>query len=62
MQADQSETDFLPKAIPKITIEDFLEVLCGMHFASLVPGPIEDASGLMVVGPSGSLKSSLLIA
>jgi energy-coupling factor transporter ATP-binding protein EcfA2 len=59
---DSFEHDFVPKTIPRITIEDFLETLCGMHFASLVPGPIDDASGLMVVGPSGSLKSSLLIA
>jgi energy-coupling factor transporter ATP-binding protein EcfA2 len=27
-----------------------------------VPGPIHDASGLMLVGPSGCLKSSLLVA
>lgn len=44
-----------------ITLEDFLEVICSFHFASLVPGPIADASGLMLVAPSGSLKSSLLM-
>lgn len=47
---------------PTIKINDFLEVLCAMHFAMLVPSPIQDASGLMLVAPSGSLKSSLLMA
>jgi len=46
---------------PTITVSDFLEVICALHFASLVPGPIDDASGLMLIAPSGSLKSSLLM-
>lgn len=47
---------------PHISIPDFLDTLCALHFASLVQGPINDASGLMLVAPSGGLKSSLLMA
>jgi hypothetical protein len=46
---------------PKVALNDFLEVICAMHFASLVAGPIEDRSGLMLIAPSGSLKSTLLM-
>lgn len=49
-------------SLPHITLSDFMEVLCALHFASLVVGPIDDNSGLMLVAPSGSLKSSLLMA
>ncbi len=49
------------QARPIIHINDFLEVICAMHFASLVPSPIEDRSGLMLVAPSGGMKSSLLM-
>lgn len=52
----------LPSKHPTITIPTFLDTLCALHFAALVPGPIDDASGLMIVAPSGSLKSSLLMA
>jgi hypothetical protein len=50
------------EGLPHITLNDFMEVLCALHFASLVTGPIDDNSGLMLVAPSGSLKSSLLMA
>lgn len=46
---------------PTIELTDFLEVITAMHFASLVPSPIEDRSGLMLIAPSGSLKSTLLM-
>lgn len=46
---------------PHITIPDFLEVLSALHFASMVPAPVQDASGLMLIAPSGSLKSQLLM-
>jgi hypothetical protein len=46
---------------PTIEVNDFLEVYCALHFASLVPGPIQDASGMMLVAPSGGMKSSLLM-
>jgi hypothetical protein len=48
--------------LPKITVPDFLMTLSAMHFASLVASPVQDRSGLMLVAPSGSLKSALLIA
>lgn len=46
---------------PHITIPAFLEGLSALHFARLVPSPIQDASGLMLIAPSGSLKSQLLM-
>jgi hypothetical protein len=46
---------------PTVTIDVFLEVLCSLHFAMLVDSPINDASGLMLIAPSGSLKTSLLM-
>jgi hypothetical protein len=46
---------------PLLTIPVFLEMLSAFHFARMVPSPIQDASGLMVVAPSGSLKSQLLM-
>jgi hypothetical protein len=46
---------------PRIMLDDFLEVICAMHFACLVDGPVEDRSGLMLIAPSGSLKSTLLM-
>jgi hypothetical protein len=44
-----------------ITIPTFLEVLSAMHFARFVPSPVQDACGMMVVAPSGTLKSQLLM-
>jgi len=46
---------------PIITVDTFMEVICALHFAMLVDSPINDASGLMVVAPSGSLKTALLM-
>jgi hypothetical protein len=46
---------------PTITVDTFMEVITALHFAMLVESPISDASGLMLVAPSGSLKTSLLM-
>jgi hypothetical protein len=46
---------------PTISVEIFMEVLCALHFAMLVGSPVNDASGLMIIAPSGSLKTSLLM-
>jgi hypothetical protein len=56
--ATQAETD---DTRPTISVDTFMEVLCALHFAMLVDSPINDASGLMLVAPSGSLKTSLLM-
>jgi len=48
----------LPNAI---SIQTFLEVLSAMHFARFVPSPVQDACGMMIVAPSGTLKSQLLM-
>lgn len=57
----RTQDNVVDSSLPHITLADFMEVLCALHFASLVQGPIDDNSGLMLVGPSGSLKSSLLM-
>jgi hypothetical protein len=46
---------------PRITIPCFLQVLSAMQFARLVPSPVQDACGMMVIAPSGTLKSQLLM-
>jgi hypothetical protein len=46
--------------IPRLHVQDFLEILCCLHLSSYVPSPIEDAGGFMLIAPSGSMKSSLL--
>jgi hypothetical protein len=46
---------------PRITIPTFLGTLSAMHFARLVVSPVQDASGMMLVAPSGTLKSQLLM-
>lgn len=61
-QTRMIQTETYNADLPRIALSDFMEVLCALHFASLVPGPINDNSGLMLVAPSGSLKSSLLMA
>ncbi len=43
-----------------VTVESMLEVICAMHLASYVDGPVEDRGGLMLVGPPGNLKTTLL--
>lgn len=45
---------------PKVPISDFMDMLCALHFSSYVPSPIQDAGGIAVVGPSGSLKSTTI--
>lgn len=46
-----------PKEIP---VSLFLEALCAVHLSSYVESPFADAGGLMVVGPPGVLKSTML--
>lgn len=58
-QPDTDTTDDERK--PTITVDTFMEVLCALHFAMLVESPINDSSGLMLIAPSGSLKTSLLM-
>lgn len=45
------------KAIP---VSLFLETLCAMHLSSYVDSPFPDTGGLMIVGPPGVLKSTML--
>lgn len=45
---------------PKVPISDFMDMLCAIHFSSYVPSPIQDAGGIAVVGPSGTLKSTVI--
>lgn len=41
---------------------DLVEVLCACHLSSYVQSPFQERSGLMVVGPPGSLKSTFVTA
>jgi hypothetical protein len=65
IQADMQDANVTPESTddkrPTITVDIFMEVLCALHFAMLVDSPINDASGLMLIAPSGSLKTSLLM-
>lgn len=58
---DHSVPDIDEDKRPTISVETFMEVLCALHFAMLVGSPVNDASGLMIIAPSGSLKTSLLM-
>ena len=57
----KTETQNVKLSGHKIDIPTFLEVYSAMHFSPLVPSPVQDRSGMMVVAPSGSLKTSLLM-
>jgi hypothetical protein len=39
---------------------DLIEVLCAAHLGSLVESPFQDRGGIMVVGPPGVLKTTLV--
>jgi hypothetical protein len=43
-----------------VSVEAFLEAICAMHLACYVEGPVQDRGGLMIVGPPGNLKTTLL--
>lgn len=41
-------------------VKTLVEVLCAVHLASYVESPFEDRGGLMLVGPPGALKSTMV--
>jgi hypothetical protein len=43
-----------------VNIEPFVEGICACHLASYVESPYRDRGGLMVVGPAGVMKSTIL--
>jgi len=43
-----------------VSVEAMLEVICAFHLAGYVGGPVADRGGLMLVGPPGNLKTTLL--
>lgn len=43
-----------------VHVAKFLECLCAAHLSSWVHTPFQDRSGIMIVGPPGMLKTSLL--
>lgn len=49
-----------PKAGHLVPVGLYLEALCAMHLSTYVESPFPDAGGLMIVGPPGVLKSTML--
>jgi hypothetical protein len=43
-----------------VRAETILEAICALHLASYVQGPTGEYGGLMVIGPPGQLKTTLL--
>ncbi len=43
-----------------VSVASMLEVICAIHLASYVDSPVADRGGLMLVGPPGNLKTTLL--
>lgn len=43
-----------------IRVETLVEAICSLHIASYVESPYKDRGGLMLVGPAGVLKTTLL--
>ena len=44
----------------EVPVESMLEAICAIHMASYVDSPVKDRGGLMLIGPPGVLKTSLL--
>lgn len=44
----------------KVSVNALVEGICGIHLASYVAAPYKDRGGLMLVGPPGVLKTTLL--
>jgi hypothetical protein len=44
----------------EVKAETILEAICAFHLSSYVSGPVRDRGGLMLVGPPGVLKTTLL--
>jgi hypothetical protein len=42
------------------TSEQLIEAICACHLASYVPSPVHDRGGVMLVGPPGALKTTML--
>jgi hypothetical protein len=44
----------------KIKVNDYIEGICAIHLSSYVGSPYKDRGGLMIVGPPGVLKTTLV--
>lgn len=52
------DADSLPSnAVP---VRAFIECLCAAHLSTYVEAPFKDVGGIMIVGPPGTLKTSML--
>src|SRR6266571_2390627 len=49
-----------PEKQKEIKIDSFLECICATHLSSLVDSPFKSRGGLMIVGPPGVLKSTMV--
>ena len=43
-----------------VNVEDMVEAICALHISSYVTSPYRDRGGLMLIGPAGVLKTTLL--
>lgn len=43
-----------------VTVQDFLSLIGAVHLSSYVDSPYQDRGGLMVVGPPGALKTTMV--
>lgn len=48
------------RTVPLIRIEDYIESVCSVHLSTFVEAPVPNFGGLMVCGPPGTLKSTIV--
>lgn len=48
------------KHLPTATVQDFLSLLAAVHLSSYVDYPHKDRGGMIVVGPPGAIKTTML--
>lgn len=62
MKVNSNEVTGLPRSLARssVQVSTMLEAICAIHLASYVTGPVTDRGGLMLVGPPGNLKTTLL--
>jgi len=48
------------KKQPTVPVEDMVQGICAIHLSSYVQSPYRDRGGLMIVGPAGVLKTTML--
>lgn len=60
MSSKKSSNIAVPKWTGVVEVECLVEAICGIHLASYVRSPYKDRGGLMLTGPAGVLKTTML--